>query len=130
MTRDVLNTDWKVLFEGLDTGYFSILNCYLLSINMYLPKHLNLILKPDPNGLILLLLKQLNRNTKHGAPTKPPIVIVTMFPTLRKEILQLLLLKGQNLTLNLNLLKLLNKIHLCFGNMLERMQKCIMISDV
>ena len=101
---------WTLTGKYLTCGYFSILNRYLLSINMYLPKCLHLILKPGPNGLVLLLLKQLNRSTNHGTLIKLPVVKVTMSPTLQKETSQLLLLEGQNLILNLSLLIVLNKI--------------------
>ena len=56
-----------------------------LSTNMILLKHLSLTL--GPSGLIILLLKQLNRNIKHEIPIKSLItlIIIAWFPIPQRE---------------------------------------------
>ena len=125
--RQLLNINWEVLFEGLNTEkMWSLLHSKLLYlIDKYVTTQ-TFSLTLDPSGLTLQLLKQLNKIIKHGTPTKLLTVMMTMFLIPWREILLLLLSKEQNL-LTLILLIMLNKIHLSFGSTFERMQRCILM---
>jgi len=122
----LLNTNWDAFFEGLNTEeMWSLLHANLLFIiDQYIP---TVTFEPNARPKWSQLLKLLSKNIKHEPPTKLLITMMTMFPTLQRDILLLLLSKRQNQTLNSDLSIVLNKICLYFRNMFERMQKCVLM---
>ena len=103
ITRQLLNINWEVLFEGLNTEeMWSLFHSKLLFlIHKYFPTQ-----KFERNSrhkwLNSSLLMHLIKNIKHGTLTKLLTVMMTMFHTPRRETLLLLLSKEQSQFLNSN----------------------------
>ena len=126
MTRDLLNTDWEVLLEGLNIEKTWLLfhSKLLFRIDKYVPTQM-FESNSKPEWLNPSTLKAIKQKHKTWNTNKATHQHVDYLSYTTKRNIATATVKREKSNFEL---KFVDSVHPCSGNMLERMQKCVVIS--